>query len=101
MGPISGYLIDRVGPRRMVLIGLVVMGIGFVFFSRIENLWQFYCAFMVMTSGMGLGTWLPMMTVLNSWFIKKRSIAMALAMEGFALGGILFCLLYTSDAADE
>ena len=89
MGPISGYLIDRVGPRRMVLIGLVVMGIGFVFFSRIQNLWQFYCAFMVMTSGMGLGTWLPMMTVLNSWFIKKRSIAMAIAMEGFALGGIL------------
>ena len=89
MGPISGYLIDKVGPKRMVLIGLLVMGAGFIFFSRINNLWQFYCSFMVMTSGMGLGTWLPMMTVLNSWFIKKRSTAMALAMEGFAIGGVV------------
>ena len=38
---------------------------------------------------MGIGTWLPMMTVLNNWFIKSRSTAMAIAMEGFAIGGIV------------
>ena len=89
MGPISGYLIDRLGPRRMVTIGLLLIGIGFLLFSRIHNLWQFYVAFIIMTSGMGLGTWLPMMTVLNNWFIKHRSTAMAIAMEGFAFGGIV------------
>lgn len=89
MGPISGYLIDRLGPRRMVLIGLFTIGVGFVLFSRISHLWQFYFAFMIMTSGMGIGTWLPMMTVLNNWFIKSRSTAMAIAMEGFAIGGIV------------
>jgi len=89
MGPISGYLIDRLGPRRMVLIGLFTIGVGFVLFSRISHLWQFYFAFMIMTSGMGIGTWLPMMTVLNNWFIKSRSTAMAIAMEGFAVGGIV------------
>ena len=30
MGPISGYLIDRLGPRRMVTIGLLLIGIGFL-----------------------------------------------------------------------
>lgn len=89
MGPISGYLIDRLGPRRMVLIGLLVLGGGFLAFSRVNNLWQFYLAFIIMSSGAGLGTWLPMMTVLNSWFIKRRSMAMALAMEGFAVGGVV------------
>ncbi len=89
MGPISGYLIDRLGPRRMVTIGLLLIGVGFLLFSRIHSLWQFYGAFIIMTSGMGLGTWLPMMTVLNNWFIKHRSTAMAIAMEGFALGGIV------------
>ena len=89
MGPISGYLIDKLGPRRMVLIGLLVLGAGFLAFSRVNNIWQFYLAFMIMSSGAGLGTWLPMMTVLNSWFIKRRSMAMALAMEGFAVGGIV------------
>ena len=89
MGPISGYLIDKLGPRRMVLIGLLVLGAGFLAFSRVSNLWQFYLAFIIMSSGAGLGTWLPMMTVLNNWFLRRRSTAMALAMEGFAVGGIV------------
>ncbi len=41
MGPIGGYLIDRIGPRWMVLIGLLILGSGFLLWSRISNLWQF------------------------------------------------------------
>ena len=89
MGPISGYLIDRLGSRRMVMIGLVVAGGGFVLLSRMESIWHFYAAFVVMSMGVGLGTWMPMMTVLNNWFIRHRSIAMALAMEGFLVGGMI------------
>jgi len=89
MGPVSGYLVDKLGSRRMVLIGLPILGIGFLLFGRVENLWQFYGAFVVMSMGAGVGTWLPMMTVLNDWFQERRSMAMSLAMEGFAVGGIL------------
>ena len=101
MGPVSGYLIDKLGPRRMVLIGLLVLGAGFLAFSRITSLWQFYLVFIVMSSGAGLGTWLPMMTVLNYWFIRRRSTAMALAMEGFALGGMLLvpAMVWSMDPA--
>lgn len=88
MGPISGYLIDRLGSRRMVLIGLVIAGGGFVIMSRMTNIWHFYAAFVVMSIGVGLGTWMPMMTVLNNWFVRNRSTAMALAMEGFLVGGM-------------
>ena len=89
MGPVAGYLVDKLGARRMVQIGLPVMGIGFLLFSQVHNLWQFYVAFVVMSMGAGLGTWLPMMTALNHWFQTRRSTAMSLAMEGFAVGGIL------------
>ena len=89
MGPVAGYLVDKVGPRRMVLCGLPVMGIGFILFSQVNNLWQFYGAFVLASMGAGFGTWLPMMTVLNHWFQKRRAMAMSLAMEGFALGGVL------------
>ncbi len=88
MGPISGYLIDKLGSRRMVLIGLVVAGGGFVIMSQMQNIWHFYIAFVVMSMGVGLGTWMPMMTVLNNWFVRNRSTAMALAMEGFLVGGM-------------
>ena len=89
MGPISGYLIDKLGSRRMVLIGLVVAGGGFVILSQMQSIWHFYTAFVVMSMGVGLGTWMPMMTVLNNWFVRNRSTAMALAMEGFLVGGMV------------
>ena len=89
MGPVSGYLIDKLGSRRMVLIGLVIAGGGFVIMSRMTNIWHFYAAFVVMSMGVGLGTWMPMMTALNNWFTRNRSIAMALAMEGFLVGGMV------------
>ncbi len=89
MGPISGYLIDKLGSRRMVVIGLVIAGAGFVIMSQMQNIWHFYVSFVVMSMGVGLGTWMPMMTVLNNWFVRNRSIAMALAMEGFLVGGMV------------
>ena len=88
-GPVGGYFIDKLGPRRMILIGLLVMGGGLLLFSQIQNLWQFYLAFIVMSLGMGLGSWLPVMTVLNSWFIRRRATAMGSAMFLFSFGGIL------------
>ena len=74
MGPVAGYLIDRLGPRRMVLIGMPILGAGFLLFSQMQNLWQFYLAFVVMSMGGGLGTWLPMMTALNNWFRRRRPL---------------------------
>ena len=62
-------------------------------FSRIQELWQLYAAFCVMSLGSSLGTWLPVMTVMNQWFVRNKSRAMSLAMEGFALGGIIAPLL--------
>ena len=89
VGPMGGYLVEKLGPRRMVLIGLLILGVGFLFFSQVQNLWQFYLAFIVMSIGLMLGTWLPMMTVLNNWFIPRKALAMAIALEGYAIGGIV------------
>ena len=89
MGPVGGYLTDKLGARRMVLIGLLILGAGFLLFSRVQNLWQFYLAFVVMSVGSGLGGWTPMMTTLNNWFDRRKAIAMAIAMDGFYVGGMV------------
>ena len=88
-GPFLGYLIDRLGPRRMVLIGLVVTGLGFILFSRTDSLLIFYVSYGLIMLGTAAGSWLPLMTVVNRWFIRKRGIAMAVAAEGSPLGGLL------------
>ena len=95
MGPIAGYLIGRLGTARMCLIGLCIMGSGFLLFSQIQNLWQFYVTFVVISIGAGLGTWLPMMTLLNSWFMRRRSMAIALAMEGLSVAAIVLIPVLT------
>ena len=89
MGPVGGFLVDRLGPRRMVLVGLLILGVGFLLFSQVHNLWQFYLAFVLMSMGMGLGTFLPMMTALNNWFIQRRSTAMAVAFNGLFIGAVI------------
>ena len=93
LGPVVGLLIDKLGPRRTVFIGLIMLGSGFVLFSQMQELWHLYVAFLIMSLGSSLSTWLPMMTVVNHWFIRRRAMAMALAMEGFALGGVFVPLL--------
>ena len=89
MGPIGGYLVDRLGPRWMALIGLWIMGGGFLLFSQVQSLWMFYLSFVIMGMGGGIGTWLPMMTALNHWFHRRRSLAMGISMEGFYIGGVV------------
>ena len=64
LGPIEGFLIDKIGAKRMILIGMIIMGVGFFAFSRIQNVWQFYIVFMVITLGAGLGGWLAVASLL-------------------------------------
>ena len=93
LGPVEGLLIEKLGPRRMVFIGMTILGTGFVVFSQMRELWHLYAAFFIMSTGAALGTWLPMMTVMNHWFIQLKTRAMSFVMEGFALGGIAIPLL--------
>jgi len=89
LGPIEGVLVDRVGTRRMVLIGFILMGVGFVWLSQVDNLIEFYAAFMTISLGSGLGGWLAIVAMVNNWFDKRRSFAMSIAMSGIHLGGLL------------
>ncbi len=89
MGPVEGYLADRMGTRRMVLTGMLVLGVGFLLFWQVRSLWMFYVAFLVMSVGGGLGGWVPVMTVLNHWFIRRRATAMGWANVGGRLGALL------------
>ncbi len=89
MGPVEGWLTDKLGTRRMVLMGLLILGCGFLIFWRVNSLWMFYLAFIVMALGQGLGSWLPMMTALNNWFVRRRAMAMGWANVGGRLGALL------------
>ena len=89
IGPVVGYFIDRLGPRRMVLFGLLLIGAGFMLFSATTNLVVFYLSFAVLMVGSSAGAWLPLMTALNRWFRRRRGSAMGIAGSGYFLGGVV------------
>lgn len=88
-GPVAGYLVDRMGTRFMVFTGLLILTAGFFLFSRVENLWMFYLAYFIMSVGQGQAGWLTVMTLLNHWFVRRRGMAMGLAMVGMSIGTLV------------
>jgi sugar phosphate permease len=92
-GPAEGLLVQKLGPRRAIFIGLTIFGLGFVLFSQVRELWQLYAIFFILSMGSGLAALLPMQTVVNNWFIRYKTRAMSLVMEGLAFGGIAVPLL--------
>jgi sugar phosphate permease len=46
MAPVVGILVDRFGPRKLLVCGVIVSGLGFWLFSLVQSLWSFYGAFL-------------------------------------------------------
>ena len=89
--PIEGYLVDRFGPRPVVLVGGILCGIGWVFNSFADSLAMLYVAAAV--SGIGAGA-VYGTCVGNAlkWFPDRRGLAAGLTAAGFGAGSALTIL---------
>ena len=98
-GVLEGYLADRFGARRMVMVGLLALAAAFVFFAFTQNFWWFLLAFVLLSMGQGLGGWVPLMTLMNHWFVRHRALAMGLVMVGMGVGAMIIvpAIAWTSD----
>ena len=90
---VAGFLVDRVGPRKLMLGGWSVVGLGFLLMSRINSLWAFYGSFLLIATGMSFATFIVIFATIANWFHKKRSRAMTLVVVGFGISGTLVPLL--------
>ena len=93
LGPLEGFLVDRLGTRRMVIVGYLVMGLGFIFYSQIQTVLHFYVAYIAISLGSGVGGWIAFVTLINNWFSRRRALAMSIAVSGIQLGGFLVPLM--------
>ncbi|MBI2906324.1 MAG: MFS transporter [Chloroflexi bacterium] len=89
LGPIEGVLIDRLGPRKVMLLGMFLFGLGFILISRIDSLLGFYLVFIFLLSiGDSFATTAAVSTAVANWFFRQRSRAMGLVMAGIGVGGV-------------
>ena len=89
ISPFVGWFVDKFGPRNVMLFGTGLTALGFILLSRIQELWQFYAAFLVLTIGLSFGTFLIVTTAVANWFVENRSKALSFTMAGAGLGGVL------------
>ncbi|MFC1991852.1 MFS transporter [Chloroflexota bacterium] len=89
LGPIGGSLVDKFGPRRMVVIGTFIMGLGLILFGLTQSLWMYYLANIVIALGTGFQGVLIMSVAVNNWFRRKRAIAQSVMLLGFASAGVV------------
>jgi OFA family oxalate/formate antiporter-like MFS transporter len=93
--PIEGYLVDRFGPRPVVLVGGLLCGIGWVLNSYAASLAMLYVAAAI--SGIGAGA-VYGTCVGNAlkWFPDRRGLAAGLTAAGFGAGSALTILPITA-----
>ena len=95
VAPIVGILVDRIGPRRLMLPGIALIGLGLLLCTRIETLTQFYLFYGVVT-GIGIPclSIVPFTIILAHWFERKRGTANGLASVGMGMSSLLFVPLF-------
>ena len=91
--PLNGYLIGRFGPRRMMSIGYVFFGCGFMLISQVESLFAFYAAYIFMAFGAAMCGFLPVSATILNWFSRRRATALGLAQSGEGFGGLFVPIL--------
>jgi MFS family permease len=87
LSPVIGMLVDRLGPRRIMLGGAVVLGVACVLASRIASLWSLYAVTGVLAAiGLCAVSWVPSGTLIARWFAERRGSVLGLAFSGMGAG---------------
>ena len=88
MAPVAGSLGDRWKPRRVMPIGITILGLATAGCAFANELWHFYLLFGILVPiGTALSGWPLLGPALANWFAKRRGLAMGLGQMG---GGLSF-----------
>jgi len=89
-GPLAGYLIDRFGPRPMMLAGVILSGLGYMLLAGIESYYGFLVVYLgVISLSFSAGFMHSPMVLANTWFIRRRALAMTLISSAIGIGGTI------------
>jgi len=95
-GFVAGWFVDRFGPRRLMLAGILMAGFALIGLGRMTVLWMFYLFYLLNALGYVCGGPLPNQVLLSRWFDRARGRAMGFAYLGIGVGGALVPLVSAS-----
>lgn len=85
----AGWLIDKYGPRRLMMAGILMMGTALVGLSFADTPGLFYLFYVFNALGYVCGGPLPCQVLISRWFDRNRGKAMGIAYLGIGVGGAI------------
>lgn len=93
LGIIAGRVNDRVGPRMVVTISGLFLGLGYLLMSQVNTIWHFYLFYgVIIALGMGSAD-IPLLSTLARWFVRKRGMMSGILKVGAGLGMLVMPLV--------
>ena len=95
-GLVAGRVVDRRGPRVVLIFGGALTGLAMLALSRAAELWQVYACNAVLAVGYGCIHVLVLSALVSRWFRRRRALAMTFALTGSSVGGLVLVPLSTT-----
>jgi MFS family permease len=87
--PFVGRLMDLRGPRPVIELGVVTMGVGLLLASLIHEPWQLYLTLGALAGGgVNCLAYTGQSLYLTNWFVRRRGLALSIAFSGVGIGSI-------------
>lgn len=91
--PLMGFLVDRFGCRRLILIGVITVGFGLILLGLTRSLAMLYGALLLIALGAGGCTTVVLMAAVAHWFKKNAGKALGIVTCGFGASGAVLPLV--------
>lgn len=97
---VVGRLYDRFGPKWIIILSSLLICVGYLITSRIQNFGQFLVSYGLLAAMGSAGTGIPLVSmIVSKWFVKWRGMAIGLAMAGSSIGSFFIVPLLSSAVA--
>ena len=91
-GIVMGWWLDKAGMGRPAMIGALMIGIGAMLISVVENAWQFFLVYGLVIGPLfgHAAMFTPLVANTTRWFVRKRGIAVGLVTSGQSVAGVVW-----------
>lgn len=91
--PFIGRVVDRYGTKKLIVLGSILCGLGFVWLTFMGGLYSFYGSYIVMGIGSTAMGPIPVTRVVSTWFVKRRGLAVGIMSTGIGAGALVLAPL--------
>ncbi len=86
LGIVTGLCTDRWGPRIVITVGGVLLGVGVMLSSQAGELWQLYLSFGLLAALGMSAAFVPCSSTVVRWFVEQRGLALSICASGSSFG---------------